>query len=218
MGSSVALGVIAGKCGSLRLVLAGPAGCLRGRWRSGPRKRRHAAGSRARVSKHRAPVGALRHTSSRPLLQKRFTVSKHRAPVGALRHTSSRPLLQKRFTVSKHRAPVGALRPHHLQRMRLRVRVSKHRAPVGALRQPAQGLSLHILERQQAPCTCRCIKTGNDGAENGTANVSKHRAPVGALRLEAGVGVVDPGAVSKHRAPVGALRREKMMGFRSFPV
>ena len=184
--------MIAGKCGSLRLVLAGPAGCLRGRWRSGPRKRRHAAGSRARVSKHRAPVGALRHTSSRPLLQ-------------------------KRFTVSKHRAPVGALRPHHLQRMRLRVRVSKHRAPVGALRQPAQGLSLHILERQQAPCTCRCIKTGNDGAENGTANVSKHRAPVGALRLEAGVGVVDPGAVSKHRAPVGALRREKMMGFISFP-
>ena len=138
MGSSVALGVIAGKCGSLRLVLAGPAGCLRGRWRSGPRKRRHAAGSRARVSKHRAPVGALRHTSSRPLLQ-------------------------KRFTVSKHRAPVGALRPHHLQRMRLRVRVSKHRAPVGALRQPAQGLSLHILERQQAPCTCRCIKTGGRG-------------------------------------------------------
>ena len=59
-GSSVALGVIAGKCGSLYLVLAGPVGCLRGRWRSGPRKWRHDAGSRARVSKHHAPVGALR--------------------------------------------------------------------------------------------------------------------------------------------------------------
>ena len=45
---SVALGVIAGKCGSLRLVLGGPAGCLRGRWRSGLRKWCHAAGFRAR--------------------------------------------------------------------------------------------------------------------------------------------------------------------------
>ena len=83
-GSSVALGVIAGKCGSLRLVLGGPVGCLRGRWRSGPRKWRHDAGSKARVSKHRAPVGALRlddHGMRIELLH----VSTHRAPVGLLR-------------------------------------------------------------------------------------------------------------------------------------
>ena len=60
LGSSVALGVIAGKCGSLCLVLVGPAGCLRGRWCSGLRKWRHDAGSRARGRKHRAPVGVLR--------------------------------------------------------------------------------------------------------------------------------------------------------------
>ena len=56
----MALGVIVRKCGSLRPVLAGPTGCLRSRWRSGFRKWRHDAVSRARVGKRRAPVGALR--------------------------------------------------------------------------------------------------------------------------------------------------------------
>ena len=84
VGSSVALGVIAGKCGSLRLVLAGPAGCLRGRWRSGSWKWRHAAGSRARGRKHLAPVGALRRCKNSGT-EHPYQVSKHRAPVGALR-------------------------------------------------------------------------------------------------------------------------------------
>ena len=56
--------MIARKCGSLRPVLAGPTGCLRSRWRSGFRKWRHDAVSRARVGKRRAPVGALRHHGS----------------------------------------------------------------------------------------------------------------------------------------------------------
>ena len=79
----MALGVIAGKCGSLRLVLAGPAGCLRGRWRSGPRKWRHDAGSMARVSKHHAPVGALRPKDTSGEVFGSF-VSKHHAPVGVM--------------------------------------------------------------------------------------------------------------------------------------
>ena len=180
MGLSVALGVIAGKCGSLRLVLVGPVGCLRGRWRSGPRKWRHAAVSRARVSKHRAPVGALRPQPAQGL-SLHILVSKHRAPVGALRQQSS--LTQAPDGVSKHRAPVGALRPQRLRDgVKLSV-VSKHRAPVGALRRPRGGahdqslpvskhrapvgalrrLGDNVLivteDRQQAPRTCRCIKT-----------------------------------------------------------
>ena len=86
MRPSVALGVIARKCGSLRLVLAGPAGCLRSRWRSGPRKWRHDAVSRVRGRKHRAPVGALRLLYCRRTRYLRPLGRKHRAPVGALRH------------------------------------------------------------------------------------------------------------------------------------
>ena len=131
-GSSVALGVIAGKCGSLYLVLAGPVGCLRGRWRSGPRKWRHDAGSRARVSKHRAPEGALRLKVILPKIGE-CTVSKHRAPEGALRHGNGLSDTASQV-VSKHRAPEGALRRcHDALRSRL-PHVSKHRAPEGALR------------------------------------------------------------------------------------
>ena len=81
----MALGVIAGKCGSLRLVLAGPVGCLRGRWRSGPRKWRHDAVSRVRVSKHRAPVGALRPSTASRSGNTSSQVSKRCALAGVLR-------------------------------------------------------------------------------------------------------------------------------------
>ena len=39
----MALGVIPPLCASLSPVLAGPEGCSRGRWRSGPSKWRHTA-------------------------------------------------------------------------------------------------------------------------------------------------------------------------------
>ena len=132
VGSSVALGVIAGKCGSLRLVLAGPAGCLRGRWRSGSWKWRHAAGSRARGRKHLAPVGALRPYQT----------------------TSD-------IFSSWQEAPRTCRCIKTLQKQRYRASISG----------------------QQAPRTCRCIKTTwRPLLSCNVPPVSKHRAPVGALR------------------------------------
>ena len=66
-------------------------------------------------------------------------VSKHRAPVGALRQLGL-GLVRERGEVSKHRAPVGALRPEErgVGGVVLAA-VSKHRAPVGALRQIVNG-------------------------------------------------------------------------------
>ena len=57
----MALGVIPPLCATLGPVLAGPEGCSRGRWRSGPSKWRHTAAPEGRgVREHHAPVGALR--------------------------------------------------------------------------------------------------------------------------------------------------------------
>ena len=44
----MALGVIPPLCATLSLVLAGPEGCSRGRWRSGPSKWRHTAAPEGR--------------------------------------------------------------------------------------------------------------------------------------------------------------------------
>ena len=138
VGSSVALGVIAGKCGSLRLVLAGPAGCLRGRWRSGSWKWRHAAGSRARGRKHLAPVGALRPYQT----------------------TSD-------IFSSWQEAPRTCRCIKTLQKQRYRASISG----------------------QQAPRTCRCIKTKVQWSPlMRYVSVSKHLAPVGVLRPEGRVG------------------------------
>ena len=48
LGPSVALGVIPPICATLGPVLAGPEGCSRGRWRSGPSKWRHTAAPEGR--------------------------------------------------------------------------------------------------------------------------------------------------------------------------
>ena len=158
MGSSVALGVIAGKCGSLRLVLAGPAGCFRGRWRSGPRKRRHAAGSRARVSKHRAPVGALR--PERPALMI-YMPARQQAPCTC--RCIKTKLWRCYATASWRQQAPCTCRCIKTIRQRTHdshtTHVSKHRAPVGALRPAQRGTSSACRRCQQAPCTCRCIKT-----------------------------------------------------------
>ena len=156
MGLSVALGVIAGKCGSLRLVLAGPAGCLRGRWRSGPRKWRHAAGSRARVSKHRAPVGALRLCDEKNS-DDAAPVSKHRAPVGALRLSLHSQLLRRQSQQApctcrciKTRDQTPTSTSHRRQQAPRTCRCIKTTS--------ARAIPAHS-RGQQAPRTCRCIKT-----------------------------------------------------------
>ena len=162
MGSSVALGVIAGKCGSLRLVLAGPAGCLRGRWRSGSWKWRHAAGTRARGRKHRAPVGALRLIAKN---EPAALLGRQEAP--------------RTCRCIKTRATVPAT---------AKVAGRKHRAPVGALRH-TYGNGVCRCCWQEAPRTCRCIKTKVQWSPlMRYVSVSKHLAPVGVLRPEGRVG------------------------------
>ena len=109
MRPSVALGVIARKCGSLRLVLAGPAGCLRSRWRSGPRKWRHDAVSRVRGRKHRAPVGALRRGAVKLV----FSMGSWQEAPRTCRCIKTEGVNRRSCRLlhgRKHRAPVGALR------------------------------------------------------------------------------------------------------------
>ena len=174
--------MIAGKCGSLHLVLAGPVGCLRGRWRSGPRKWRHDAGSRARGQQAPCTCRCIKTVTS---TRRTDWITSQQAPCTCrCIKTTGCTWVAAGAGVSKHRAPVGALR-------RLG-EVPQVKAPPG----------------QQAPCTCRCIKTAPSRSRIRRARpVSKHRAPVGALRLLHCVrSAVVRRLVSKHRAPVGALR------------
>ena len=117
----------------------------------------------ARVRKHRAPKGALRHhqqhgsTHQERQRQKAPSakrciktcvyyfrvgeqlrhVRKHRAPKGALRPGRFGPPGSVSSTVRKHRAPKGALRRGwECGRGFSFGGVRKHRAPKGALRQP----------------------------------------------------------------------------------
>ena len=81
----MALGVIPPLCASLSPVLAGPQGCSRGRWRSGPSKWRHTAalGGRGqgapRTCRCIETSRESRYSGTRPY------VREHHAPVGALR-------------------------------------------------------------------------------------------------------------------------------------
>ena len=154
----MALGVIARKCGSLRPVLAGPTGCLRSRWRSGFRKWRHDAVSRARVGKRRAPVGALR---LRDEVRSNHCSRCREAPrtCRCIKTVSSAGPVGEDELVGKRRAPVGALRHRAVRVHDVFPRVGKRRAPVGALRLGCASLAAP-LPRREAPRTCRCIKTG----------------------------------------------------------
>ena len=105
----MALGVIPPLCASLSPVLAGPEGCSRGRWRSGPSKWRHTAtlGGRGQGAPRTcrcietvefgvgtvAAVGqgaprtcrCIETKGDRPI-PLGLLVREHHAPVGALRH------------------------------------------------------------------------------------------------------------------------------------
>ena len=140
----------------------------------------------ARVRKHRAPKGALRHSKVRVLRAVNVChVRKHRAPKGALRQAGSAPLHDCVPPVRKHRAPKGALRPARF----------------------VSFMSSHSFLRQKAPSAKRCIKTeGGRVARVREDRVRKHRAPKGALRLTKHETVHNNLLVRKHRAPKGALR------------
>ena len=108
-GPSVALGVIPPLCATLGPVLAGPEGCSRGRWRSGPSKWRHTAAPAGRGQG--APrtcrcIETLMFLSRWALI----LVREHHAPVGALRRQSDSHNYGEDSEVREHHAPVGALR------------------------------------------------------------------------------------------------------------
>ena len=88
-GPSVALGVIPPLCATLGPVLAGPEGCSRGRWRSGPSKWRHTAAPEGRGQGAPRTCRCI-ETESRDVNECRL-VREHHAPVGALRHPGQDP-------------------------------------------------------------------------------------------------------------------------------
>ena len=153
----MALGVIPPLCATLGPVLAGPEGCSRGRWRSGPSKWRHTAAPEGRGQGAPRTCRCI-ETSGVLALVVHGAVREHHAPVGALR-------------LALHRRPEGLIvgqgAPRTCRcietrscrrRLRERSSVREHHAPVGALRQnlaPGQ----RSVARQGAPRTCRCIET-----------------------------------------------------------
>ena len=130
----MALGVIPPLCASLSSVLAGPQGCSRGRWRSGPSKWRHTAtlGGRGQGAPRTCRCIETPRTRGAPVRSRR--VREHHAPVGALR------LLAQGVKV-------------------VRIEVREHHAPVGALRLWATSPEGVTVSGQGAPRTCRCIET-----------------------------------------------------------
>ena len=87
-GPSVALGVIAPLCASLSLVLAGPEGCSRGRWCSGPSKWRHTATLGGRGQGAPRTCRCIETCKGVRVKWGFFVVREHHAPVGALRQHS----------------------------------------------------------------------------------------------------------------------------------
>ena len=131
-------------------MLAGPAGCLRSRWRSSPRKWRNDAVPRGRVRKHPAPEGALRL-------------------VPDCREHSVQG-------VRKHPAPQGALRPKKLLADWILTLVRKHPAPEGTLRRTTVATFCLNSVGQKAPSTRRCIKT-NSSTHTAAVCVASQEAP-----------------------------------------
>ena len=153
----MALGVIPPLCATLGPVLAGPEGCSRGRWRSGPSKWRHTAAPEGRGQ------GAPRTCRC---------IETPRCSRG--QGCSCR--------VREHHAPVGALRPTVLEVIIGLKGVREHHAPVGALRPVKDVAAAVAATRQGAPRTCRCIETRSRERGQRCTPVREHRAPVGALR------------------------------------
>ena len=84
-GPSVALGVIPPLCATLGPVLAGPEGCSRGRWRSGPSKWRHTAAPAGRGQGAPRTCRCIETILVRTYTATGRSVREHHAPVGALR-------------------------------------------------------------------------------------------------------------------------------------
>ena len=157
----MALGVIPPLCASLSPVLAGPEGCSRGRWRSGPSKWRHTAtlGGRGQgaprtcrcietISEYRSAWSSWSQGAPRTCRCIEThpedihpvscgDVREHHAPVGALRHERLLKAAPFAGVVREHHAPVGALRQKARVASRTWPQVREHHAPVGALRLPA---------------------------------------------------------------------------------
>ena len=121
-------------CATLGPVLAGPEGCSRGRWRSGPSKWRHTAAPEGRGQGAPRTCRCIETSWSSFAPTRKAAVREHHAPVGALRLSCSTP-------------------------QRSDTQVREHHAPVGALRLSWRRPSVFLASCQGAPRTCRCIET-----------------------------------------------------------
>ena len=108
-GPSVALGVIPPLCATLGPVLAGPEGCSRGRWRSGPSKWRHTAAPEGRGQG--APRTCRCIETSRELRSRQNPSCQGAPRTCRCIETPSAPLFGNSERVREHHALVGALRP-----------------------------------------------------------------------------------------------------------
>ena len=201
----MALGVIPPLCATLGPVLAGPEGCSRGRWRSGPSKWRHTAAPEGRGQGAPRTCRCI-ETAETALWIMKYQVREHHAPVGALRHVGEASAIPSRtrqgaprtcrcietadsITCETQRASrQGAPRTCRC--------IETRREPGGAILSVGQGAprtcrcietsTSHPLRgesrRQGAPRTCRCIETLASPRSQPQVPVREHHAPVGALR------------------------------------
>ena len=157
-GSSVALGVISPLCATLGPVPAGPEGCSRGRWRSGPSKWRHTATPESRGQ------GAPRTCRCIETLPRRRRTC--RPP------RQGAPRTCRCIETRARRDLDGGDRD-----------VREHHAPVGALRHDTE-CHREGLRGQGAPRTCRCIETSPRPVGSGrTTSSSPSSSAAGSRRV-----------------------------------
>ena len=202
----MALGVIAPLCASLGPVLAGPEGCSRGRWRSGPSKWRHTAALGGRGQGAPRTCRCIETNSYAAHEEPRQSVREHHAPVGALRRRGARLQGPGGKCQGAPRTCRCIETPDSVWMKEVSCSVREHHAPVGALRPGRVDPGERLSGGQGAPRTCRCIETPPaEALSRGRRGVREHHAPVGALRRSTLHHVLPGRPVREHHAPVGAL-------------
>ena len=171
-------------------MLAGPAGCLRSRWRSSPWKWRNDATPRSRGQKAPSTRRCIKTTDATIFKTATFG---QKAP-------STRRCIKTNFSVAREHVD----RQKALNTRRC-IKTSFPTSSLGCL-------------SQKAPSTRRCIKTDQSFAQLGPQpQVRKHPAPEGALRRVHDCLPRVLFLVRKHPAPEGALRRHRHVLTRTRP-
>ena len=193
-------------CASLGPVLAGPQGCSRGRWRSGPSKWRHTAtlGGRGQGAPR-----TCRCIETQPSTRPPDTGCSQGAP-RTCRCIETHGTPPPSFSETGQGAPRTCRCIETGRGISSGSGTARQGAPrtCRCIETPSSRFIACILASQGAPRTCRCIETWRLRRRRCRRRyVREHHAPVGALRQIEQTTNSDSLPVREHHAPVGALRR-----------